>query len=156
MKVFEFPEESALRLGIERIRYKGLRVMTGKWLVPGRPFAILMDLDSVWWAFDRYRADLLNNHGLVIADGDERSREMVLYGFMVAQFVADFNYELVISANVQHRQSKIDANFHEWLTGVGLVLLCDWKVPSDSAFFSHDLSKVNANLFTKIKKKTKK
>ena len=141
--------------GIERIRYKGLRVTTGKWLVAGQPLAIVMDLDSVWWAFDRYRVDLFNNHIIKVAADDEPAREMILFGFMVAQFMADFNYELTISGNVQYRQSKIRASFHEWITGVGLVLLRDWLVPSSTTFFVHE-SNSNPDILNKVINRPKK
>jgi len=142
-----------LDLGIERIRYKGLRVITGKWLVAGQPLAIVMDLDSVWWAFDRYRSDLLSNHQIEVATDDESAREIILFGFMVAQFLADFNYELIISSDVKYHQSKINAYFHKWVTGVGLVLVRDWLVPSSTTLFDHQINP-NSNVVEKTTDQT--
>lgn len=151
MHLNELKHRFTLNAGVERIRYKGLRVITGRWLVAGQPLAVVMDLDSVWWAFDRYRADLMANHSIEVASDDELAREMILFGFMVAQFLADFNYELVISNDVQHRQSKICTSFHEWVTGVGLVLLRDWLVPCSTTLFACQ-SNPNPNIFENIMK----
>ena len=37
-----------------------------------------------------------------------------------------------------YRQSKILANFHEWLTTVGLIFLQDWDIPVATAYRPHD------------------
>ena len=46
-----------------------------------------------------------------------------------------------------YRQSKIMANFHEWLTTVGLIFLQDWKIPAATIYRPHDPIKNDPSTF---------
>ena len=125
----ELDADSALGKTVNQLRYRGFRVVTGKWLVEGRPLTILFDIDSVWWAFERYRYEILVDNDIQLP-GDSMTRSVVQFGFMVAQFMADFNKHLTGRPNVI-------AHFHEWLTGVGLLLVRQWKLPVATIFTTH-------------------
>lgn len=129
----ELDAESILGKTVNQLRYRGFRVVTGRWLVEGRPLAILFDLDSVWWAFERYRHEILVDNGIHLPR-DPMTRSVVQFGFMVAQFLADFNNHLTKKGR---RRPKVIAHFHEWLSGVGLLLVRQWKIPVATIFTTH-------------------
>lgn len=138
LQVFEFDDDSPLRSTILKLRSMGLKITTGRWIIPGRPLGVVMDIDSAWWAYDRYKYELCNSQGISIPN-DAQSRDILLFGYMVAQFLADYKYELDCSSRCfRHRHSKIVANFHGTMTLIGLILLRDWRVPSVTAFISND------------------
>lgn len=138
--VFEFAEGSPLSRSVERVRRMGLRVVTGRWRVPGHPLAVVMDIHSGAWAYDRYKHELDAYNQINIPD-DEESRQILIYGYMVSQFLADFKYELNFSAKMEYRQSNIIIYFHHWSTLIGLVFLQFWEnaMRSTTVFYSHDL-----------------
>ena len=134
----DFDKDSVLAKCVDKLRYRGFRVVTGRWLVEGRPLAILFDIDSVWWAFERYRHEIIVDNGIHLPR-DPMTRSVVQFGFMVAQFLADFHAELVSSSPLpsSQRNLKVVAHFHEWLSGVGLMLVRQWKVPVGTIFTTH-------------------
>ena len=129
----DFEPDSTLGKTVNQLRYRGFRVVTGRWLVEGRPLAILFDLDSVWWAFEHYRHEILIDNGIQLPD-DPMTRSVVQFGFMVAQFLADFQNYLSPSGR---SRPKVIAHFHEWLSGVGLLLVRRWRIPVATVFTSH-------------------
>jgi len=138
LQIFELDDDSPLRSAILKLRSMGLKITTGRWIIPGRPLGIVMDIDSASWAYDRYKYELHASQGIVIPN-DIQSRDVLLYGYMAAQFLADYKYELDCSSHCfRHRLSKIAANFHGAATLVGLILLRDWRVPSETVFISRE------------------
>lgn len=138
--VFEFAEGSPLSRSVERVRRMGLRVVTGRWKVPGRPLGVIMDIHSGSWAYDRYKHELDAYNQIYIPD-DEQSRQILIYGYMVSQFLADFKYELNFSSKMEYRQSSIEIYFHHWYTLIGLVFLQFWEnaMRSTTVYYSHDI-----------------
>ena len=137
LQVFEFSDDSPLRSTVQKLRNMKLKVTTGRWIIPGRPLGVVVDIDSASWAYDRYKNELQIKQGIVVPD-DTKSRNVLLFGYMVAQFLAEYKLELDCSSRLRHRHSKMVANFHGVVTLVGLILLRDWRVPSATVFISHD------------------
>ena len=98
LQIFELDDDSPLRSAILKLRSMGLKITTGRWIIPGRPLGIVMDIDSASWAYDRYKYELHASQGIVIPN-DIQSRDVLLYGYMAAQFLADYKYELDCSSH---------------------------------------------------------
>ena len=137
--VFEFAEGSPLSCSVERVRRMGLRVVTGRWKIPGRPLGVVMDIHSGAWAYDRYKHELDAYNQICIPD-DDHSRQVLIFGYMVSQFLADFKYELNFSSKMEYRQSNIVIYFHHWYSLIGLVFLQFWEnaMRSTTVYYSHD------------------
>ena len=94
LEVFEFPATSVLLSAVEKVRSMGARVITGRWvMMPGQPLAVIMQLHSIGWAYERYKKELLADHGIQVPE-DDQSREVLLFGYISAQFLAEFRHLL--------------------------------------------------------------
>ncbi|XP_065575006.1 glycogen [starch] synthase-like [Artemia franciscana] len=130
---FEF-SPGPLHDAVCSIRDSGLQVHTGSWLVEGNPFVVLFDTASISHKIDYYKQKLFEKTKIGIPDSDEESNDSVLFGFMVAQFIAEFSYfQSVFRAD----SSKIVCHFHDWLSGVGLIMLRLWKIKVATVFTAH-------------------
>jgi len=88
--------------------------------VDGNPLVLLFDISSVSYNLSKYKQELFGKSGIRLPDNDTESNDCVLFGFMVAQFIADFNH----FANKEVEISpKIVCHFHEWLSGNGLIMI---------------------------------
>lgn len=106
LEVFEFPANSVLLAAVERLRCMGARVITGRWvMMPGQPLAVIMQLHSIAWAFERYKSELFRDHGILVPE-DDQSREVLLYGYIAAQFLAEFRH-LLDSSQVSSKPSNL-------------------------------------------------
>ncbi len=96
---------------------EGLRVRIGHWNVAGSPIAILVDFttfiskkDEIFTKFwEVYKLDSINGQWDYI--------ESALFGYAAGKVIESF-----INFNLNPRQRAV-AQFHEWMTGAGLLYL---------------------------------
>ncbi|MEA3478886.1 MAG: alpha-glucan family phosphorylase [Bacteroidota bacterium] len=113
----------------EKARHEGLHIRLGRWNVAGKPIVILVDFtpyfsekDKIFFEFwETYKLDSLTGHWDYI--------EPALFGYAAARVIESF-YEFHLSA-----EDKIVAQFHEWMTGTGILYLND-KVPQVGTIFT--------------------
>ena len=77
-----------------------------------------------------YFVSMLTGCGLAFAT-DSRPQDMestrsTLFGFLTAWFLGEYLHQMKLFGDVD---TKLIAHFHEWLAGVGLVLLRVRKLP---------------------------
>ena len=97
---------------------------------------------------NRWKHELYEKAQIGIPHGDTEANNLVIFGFMMAQFIADFRWQLSRkyvdneedkSPHVSfqkfssHRPISFEfvqvvAHFHEWMAGIGLMMLRLWKV----------------------------
>ena len=65
---------------------------------------------------------------------DRECNDLIILGFMMAQFIADFRWQVSRS---EEKNTKILAHFHEWMSGVSLIMLRLWKVEVATIFTTH-------------------
>lgn len=139
VETFELPAGTPLAIAVQKLRDRGFKVVTGNWLVDGNPLLVLFDIGSAAWNLEQYKKELFEKSGIGIPQHDTESNDAVIFGFMAAQFIAEFNY----AAQQEHQASGSDpaprvvAHFHEWLAGIGLVLLRLWGVQVATVFTTH-------------------
>jgi glycogen(starch) synthase len=138
VETFELPEGSPLYTAVQKLRDSGFKVVTGNWLVDGNPLLVLLDINSAAWKLDRYKHELFEKSGIGIPHYDTESNDAVIFGYMAAQFIAEFDY----AASLEHQAiggpaPRIVAHFHEWLAGIGLILLRLWGVKVATVFTTH-------------------
>lgn len=120
---------------VQVLREKGYKIVTGRWLVDGNPQIILMDIGSVAWRLDEFKAELWDKCNLGVPHLDTESNDAIILGQMVAEFIAQFKDTVV--ARGEEKQPKIVCHFHEWQAGVGLIYLRTRHVNVATVFTTH-------------------
>ena len=120
---------STLALTTEAINKRGFRVLTGYWQTNGHASVVLFDVESVAWAYDEYKTELLTTNNISLAD-DYQSRCTLLFGVMIAQFLSDFQQQLSVLGG----QDRIVAHFHGWMSAIGLIFIRQWEAPVATVF----------------------
>ena len=128
----DFTEDEHLYSGWRRAAAaEGLRLRIGKWNVPGRPTAILVDFKNLISKEDDILTDLWKNYGVDSISGDWDYKENTLFGYVAGMVIESFcRYNMTGS-------EKVVAQFHEWQTGAGLLYLKTSDVPVATVFTTH-------------------
>ena len=92
---------SPLARSVSVARDKGWNVMTGKWLVEGHPNLILFDVASAAGNMNMWKHELYEKAQIGIPHHDTECNNLIIFGFMMAQFIADFKWQLS-RTDVQH------------------------------------------------------
>ena len=75
-------------------RGRGWNVMLGRWLVEGHPTLILFDVGSAACNMNSWKHELYEKAQIGIPHQDTECNDLIILGFMIAQFIADFRYQL--------------------------------------------------------------
>lgn len=110
---------------------EGIRVRTGRWNIPGNPVVILVDFSALISKKDEILADLWLKYGLDSLNGRWDYIESVLFGIATGRVIESF-----IKYNLSSNQKSI-AQFHEWMTGSGILYLQDKHFPLATVFTTH-------------------
>ena len=110
---------------------EGLRVRVGRWNVPGRPIAILVDFKQYLTRQNDILTEYWKRFGVDSISGNWDYKENVLFGYAAGHVIESF-YNFNLSS-----ADKVVAQFHEWQTGSGLLYLKDIKIPVATVFTTH-------------------
>ena len=110
---------------------EGLRVRIGRWNVPGKPTAILVDYKQYLPKQDHVLGELWKNFGVDSITGNWDYKESALFGFAAGKAIESF-YNFHLDAS-----DKVVAQFHEWQTGAGLLYLRDAGPNIATVFTTH-------------------
>jgi glycogen phosphorylase/synthase len=113
----------------EQASMDGLHVRIGRWQIPGKPIAILVDFTPLFGEKDAIFTDLWLKFGLNSLSGQWDYTEPAMFGYAAARLIEHF-YEYHMTA-----QDRIVAQFHEWMTGTGVLYLKD-KIPQAGVVFT--------------------
>jgi len=130
----DFSPAHPLGMAVESQREKGYKIVTGRWLVEGNPQVILFDVGSSFYKMNEFKQELYDNAAIGCAQGDTEVNDVILFGFMVAQFLADFR---IRAESFSDGPPRIAAQFHEWMAGIGLIMTRLWKVDVATIFTTH-------------------
>ncbi|KNC51899.1 uncharacterized protein AMSG_12121 [Thecamonas trahens ATCC 50062] len=117
---------------IENLKTKrGMRLEFGRWLIPGYPRVLLIDYHTQWDKINEFKAELYSSFGLPIpeGDGDPETNEVVLFGFQVMWFFAEFC--------ATNPSRIVLAQFHEWMASVAVPLIRRDALPMATIFTTH-------------------
>ncbi|CAG0899279.1 unnamed protein product [Cyprideis torosa] len=131
----EFPRDSPHLKAVSTLRDWGYKVYTGRWLVDGNPQIILFDVGSAAWKLHDFKRDLWESANIGLPWEDIETNDALIFGFMVAEFLQEFERAAV--AESPDVAPKISAHFHEWLAGVGLIMLRCRNVQIATLFTTH-------------------
>jgi phosphorylase/glycogen(starch) synthase len=122
-------DKSILRTWRERAEAEGLRIKVGRWNIKSRPVAILVDFTQYFSSKDKILAEFWEKYKLDSITGTWDYVEPALFGYAAGKVIESF-YDYSLTA-----QDKIVAQFHEWMTGGGILYLND-RVPQIGTVFT--------------------
>ncbi|MBN3034369.1 MAG: alpha-glucan family phosphorylase [Bacteroidales bacterium] len=126
----DFSEDRSLLPGWRsKAEQEGLRLRVGRWNVPGKPIAILVDFTPFFPEKDRIFSKFWELYKLDSLQGQWDYVEPALFGYAAGKVIESF-YEYYLSAS-----DRVIAHFHEWMTGAGVLYLKD-KVPQVGTVFT--------------------
>ena len=108
-----------------------LRLRIGRWNIPGKPIAILVDFKHYLPQADDILTDFWKDFGVDSISGNWDYKENALFGWAAGKTIESFwNYNL-------QGTEKVVAQFHEWQTGAGVLQLKRSGIPVATAFTTH-------------------
>ncbi len=128
----DFMEDEALfKAWKEELKTKNIRVKTGFWNIPGKPVAILVDFSTFINQKDQIFADFWERYQLDSISGQWDYIESALFGYATAKVIHEFCLFHL------HKGEKIVANFHEWMTGAGVLYTKAYAPNIATVFTTH-------------------
>eukprot|EP00124_Ichthyophonus_hoferi_P002886 Ihof_evm6s219 gene=Ihof_evmTU6s219 len=124
---------SAVRDTINEMRSAGIRVVTGRWLIEGYPQVILFDIESCGSRINEWKGNLHRDCHIDLPEADFETNNACAFGNMVYWFLDSVQKK----SKHQFDGFKAIAHFHEWLVGVGLILLRTHLSPIATIFTTH-------------------
>jgi phosphorylase/glycogen(starch) synthase len=107
----------------------GLRIKVGRWKIIGNPVVVLVDFTPFFSKKDEILSDLWVKYKVDSLTGGWDYIEPALFGYAAGLVIETFyHHHLTFS-------DKIVAQFHEWMTGTGILYLED-KVPQVGTIFT--------------------
>ncbi len=126
----EFIEDKLLyRSWRKQAQKDGLHFRVGRWNVPGEPIAILVDFTPLFSEKDNIFARFWEKFGLNSLSGQWDYTEPAMFGYAAGQVIESF-YDYHLSA-----RDTLLAQFHEWMTGSGVLYLKE-NVPQAGTIFT--------------------
>jgi glycogen(starch) synthase len=134
------PEPAAdwLRPVLERLEGRGLHSVPGRWLVEGRPRALLLDTSFGAQSIDAVRHRLQRDHGVVPTRGNELIDQATCFGEAVRALLAACTEAR--RAGEAGVPEQLVVQFHEWLGSIGLLLARGEDLPVRTTFTTHATS----------------
>jgi len=124
-------DESIYRLWREQAASEGLHFRVGRWNVPGKPIVLLIDFTPYFSNKDKIFEDLWLSHKVDSISGQWDYIEPALFGYAAAKVIENF-YNYYITA-----EDRIVAQFHEWMTGAGVLYLKEFVPQIGTIFTAH-------------------
>ncbi|MFA6769993.1 MAG: alpha-glucan family phosphorylase [Bacteroidales bacterium] len=128
----EFIEEpNLLRAWREKAFEEGLRIRVGRWNVSGTPVVILVDFSSYIPRKDEIFSTFWEEFKLDSLSGQWDYVESTLFGYATGKVIESF-----VKFNTAPHM-KVAAQFHEWMTGAGVLYLKSIPLPIATIFTTH-------------------
>lgn len=124
-------QETALTSWAQEAVQDGVRVRVGRWKIPTSPLVMLVDFSSLFARKDEILAQLWEQYHLDSLTGQWDYIEPLLFGYAAGQAIESF---VCRRLTMRH---KVVAQFHEWMTGGGLLYLRKALPQVGTVFTSH-------------------
>jgi phosphorylase/glycogen(starch) synthase len=128
----EFKEDSNLLAGWrQQALSEGLRIRVGRWKIKGKPLVILVDYTTFFASKDEVFSKFWESYKLDSIAGQWDYIEPSLFGYASGKVIESYcKYHLTPS-------DKIITQFHEWMTGAGLLYLREVLPQAGTIFTTH-------------------
>jgi glycogen(starch) synthase len=126
----EEPPENLAKV-FKKLESRGIKFHYGRWLISGRPQAILLDTTGLMRNADQIKTDAWNNYKVDSLQSGFTFTEPLVWSTGVGMLLEEL-------MNTQpFKNSKCVAHFHEWISGGGLLYLKTKKIPISTVFTTH-------------------
>jgi glycogen phosphorylase/synthase len=109
---------------------EGLRVKTGRWNIAGKPIVILLDFTPYFGQQNEIFAGFWEEYKLDSISGQWDYVEPALFGYAAGKLIESFT-------GFYPENRNIIAQFHEWMTGVGILYLEKYAPWIATSFTTH-------------------
>lgn len=113
-----------------RAASEGLRVKTGRWNISGKPIVILLDFTPYFGQQNEIFADFWETYKLDSITGQWDYVEPALFGYAAGKLIESFS-------SFYHEHHNTIAQFHEWMTGTGILYLKKYAPWVATSFTTH-------------------
>jgi len=128
----EFEEDkNVLKSWRIKAQQEGLRIKIGRWKVAGNPIVILVDFSALITEKDKVFKELWENYKLDSITGQWDYIEPTLFGYAAGKII-----ESVVRFEVGINKEVV-AQFHEWMTGSGVLYLKKYMPRVACVFTTH-------------------
>jgi phosphorylase/glycogen(starch) synthase len=124
------PDESLFAAWKCRAASEGLRVKTGRWNIAGKPIVILLDFTPYFGQQNEIFAGLWETYKLDSITGQWDYMEPALFGYAAGKLIESFT-------SFYHDHHNVIAQFHEWMTGTGILYLKKFAPWVATSFTTH-------------------
>ncbi len=119
---------------VEGLRGEGITAHTGRWLVQGRPRALLLEHSFTGDALDEIKYRIWKDHGIESPGNDELVDGVV--GFAESLRLMFSHLCRVWEGRGQQRR-RVLAHFHEWMSGLAIPLIRREQLGCSVVFTTH-------------------
>ncbi|MDD4177663.1 MAG: alpha-glucan family phosphorylase [Bacteroidales bacterium] len=110
---------------------EGLHFRVGRWNIPSRPIALLVDFTGLFPEKDTIFFSLWEKYKVDSISGGWDYIEPAMFGYAVGKVIENFyKYNLSFS-------DQVVAHFHEWMTGTGVLYLNEFVPQVATIFTTH-------------------
>lgn len=128
----EFSEDKLIyKTWHDKAESEGLHFRIGRWKIEGSPIVILVDFTPYFPVKDKIFADFWVKYQLDSISGQWDYIEPAMFGYAAAKVIESF-YKFYLSAT-----DKFIAQFHEWMTGTGVLYLKEHVPQAGTVFTTH-------------------
>jgi glycogen(starch) synthase len=140
----EIPRTGPFGRACELMESRGIRVKFGRWLITGKPQAVLIDYMAHSDRIGSSNYFLWRDHNIE-AGNEQEVNDVVLFGFLAAEFfqclsdaMRESDADDAGSASNHHNfELPILAHFHEWMAAVALLEIRKRQLPIATVFTTH-------------------
>ncbi|MFO8129288.1 MAG: alpha-glucan family phosphorylase [Bacteroidales bacterium] len=115
----------------EKANQEGLNIRAGRWNVAGQPVVVLVDFTPYFTEKDKIFFEFWEKYKLDSLSGQWDYIEPAMFGYAAARVIESF-YDFNVSA-----QDRLVAQFHEWMTGTGVLYLKSHVPQAATVFTTH-------------------
>lgn len=123
--------DSPFGVAVLKMRAMGFEVHYGRWLVSGRPQAILLNPYSVFDKLGDIKYNFWENHHIDFKNHDPLMDQVLAFGYLVKIFISELTRECISN------DKKLISHFHEWMGGACIPDLRREQIPVKSVFTTH-------------------
>lgn len=124
-------DDSPVSRAAQKCTEAGLEIHTGLWLISGRPTTVLLNTHSAMHRLADIKYFYWQNHGIQFPDYDELIDRVLVFGYMVYEFLSALARELM------EEDRELLAHFHEWMGGTALPEIRRAQLPIKTIFTTH-------------------
>ena len=128
------PDDSLFATWQQQAKEEGLRVRLGRWDIPGKPIAILVDFEPFYAQKNQLYAEFWNLYQVDSLHGYGDYDEASMFSYAAGRVVESF-YRSQLNAT-----QRVVYHGHEWMTGLGLLYVRQHVPEIATVFTTHATS----------------